>query len=217
MCFSAGADVAAGMVIGAVGLDGLRYVRRPAERWLASLPIVLAAHQLVEAVVWLGLQDRVGEDVWRPALGLYLTIAFGILPVLVPLAVGALEPPARRGPTRAFVVIGAVVSAVLMYAVVRGPVDARIQDLHVAYSVNLWNGGALVALYLAATCGPMLFSGFRHVRWFGIANLIVAGLLAWLSQEAFISLWCLWAAVTSVAIGVHLRAAVQPWESAATA
>jgi len=58
----------AGVVIGAVGLDGLRYVRRPAERWLASLPVILAAHQLTEAVVWLGLRDRVGEDVWRPAL-----------------------------------------------------------------------------------------------------------------------------------------------------
>jgi len=205
MCFSAGADLVAGAVIGAIGFDGLRHVRRPAEIWLASLPLVLAAHQLVEAAVWLGLEGRVAEDTWRPALGIYLAIAFGVLPVLVPVAVSVLEPPEHRGRLRWFTAVGAVVSVVLMYAVVRGPVDARILRLHIGYSVDLWHGGAVVALYVLATCGPMLFSRYRHVRWFGFGNVIAAAGLAWLAETAFISLWCLWAAVTSVAIVVHLR------------
>jgi hypothetical protein len=207
MCFSAGADVVAGVVIGAIGLDGFRHVRRPAEMWLASLPLVLAAHLLVESAVWLGLQGRVADDVWRPALGVYLAIAFGVLPVLVPLAVGVLEPPDGRRRLAWFTALGAAVSIVLMYAVVRGPVDARIHDRHVEYSVDLWNGGLLVALYVVATCGPALVSRFRHVRWFGVANVVVAAGLAWLMQRAFISLWCLWAAAASVAIVAHLRLA----------
>ena len=92
-----------------------------------------------------------------------------------------------------------------MYAVVRGPIDAHVRNLHVEYSVALWHGGLLVALYVVATCGPLLVSSLRRVRWYGLANLAVAGGLAWLSQTAFISLWCLWAALTSVAIGIHLR------------
>ena len=36
-------------------------------------------------------------------------------------------------------------------------------------------------------------------------NLAAVGVLAWLDQVAFISLWCAWAALTSVAIAVHLR------------
>ncbi len=207
MCFSAEADVVAGVVIGAIGLDGLRHVRRPAELWLASLPLVLAAHLLVEAVVWVGLQGRVAEDVWRPAVGIYLAIAFGVLPVLVPIAVGVLEPAPRRRLVRGFVLAGAAVSLVLMYAVVRGPVDARIRNLHVDYTVDLWHGGVVVALYAVATCGPTLFSRYRHVRWFGIANLVVGCGLAWLWKSAFISLWCMWAAVASVAIVLHLRLA----------
>ncbi len=207
MCFSPGADVVAGVVIGAVGLDGLRHVRRPAELWLASLPLVLAVHQLVEAVVWFGLHGRVADDVWRTALGVYLAIAFGVLPVLVPLAVSALEPPDRRRLVRWFALLGAVVAGVLMYAVVRGPTDAHIRRLHIEYAVDLWNGGFVVALYVVATCGPLLVSRFRHVRWFGVANLVAAAGLAWLWESAFISLWCVWAAVASVAIGLHLRLA----------
>lgn len=207
MCFSAEADVVAGVVIGAIGLDGLRHVRRPAELWLASVPLVLAAHQLVEAVVWLGLQGRVAEEVWRPALGIYLAVAFGVLPVLMPMAVGVLEPANHRRVARGFVVVGAAVSVVLMYAVVRGPVEAQIRNLHVDYTVDLWHGGIVVALYVVATCGPTLFSQYRHVRWFGIANVGAAAGLAWLWETAFISLWCLWAAVASVAIVLHLRVA----------
>jgi hypothetical protein len=208
MCFSPQADILAGVVVGAVGLDGLRHVRRPSELWLAALPVVFAAHQLVEAVVWLGLQGHVGEDAWRLAMGIYLAIAFGLLPVLVPVAVASLEPrESRRRLLGWFTLVGAAVSVSLMYAVVRGPVDARIQNLHVDYSVDLWQGGLLVGLYAAATCGPMLVSGLRNVRWYGLANVIVGGALAWFNETAFISLWCLWAAITSVAIGLHLRLA----------
>ena len=43
------------------------------------------------------------------------------------------------------------------------------------------------------------------VRWFGFASLVAAGVLLWFDKSAFVSLWCAWAAITSVAICVHLR------------
>lgn len=210
MCFSAEADLLAGVVVGTIGIDAMRHVRRSSERPLAMVPVILGAHQLIEALVWLGLEDRVPHNAWRAAVWAYLAIAFGILPVLVPIAVGALEPVANRRRVLAFAVLGAGVAAVLMYAVVRGPVDAAIQGHHIDYSVDLWHGGFIVALYLVATAGSLLASEHRHVRWFGVANVVAALLLAWLDQSAFISLWCAWAAVTSVAIAVHLRYAEEP-------
>jgi multisubunit Na+/H+ antiporter MnhE subunit len=84
----------------------------------------------------------------------------------------------------------------------KGP---RVLFPAVAYHVDHWQGGAIVALYALATCGSLLASSHRPVRWFGAINLIAVCLLAWLYTSAFISLWCLWAAVTSVAIDVHLR------------
>lgn len=205
MCLSAEADLAAGIVVGVIAVDGFRHVRRSAELPLACLPLVLAGHQLVEAAVWLGLGGKIDPSVWRPALYAYLVLAFGVLPVLVPVAVGALEPPAVRRRMEWFTVVGVVVSIWLMYAVAKGPVVATIQHRHIDYFVDLWRGGVVVALYVVAVCGPLLLSRYRQVRWFGAANLVAAAFLAWLSKSSFISLWCVWAAITSVAIVVHLR------------
>ena len=205
MCFSATADVVVGVVITGIGVDAMQNVRRPAERLLAALPLVLGAHQLVEAFVWSGLESG-DEAVWRPAAWIYLAIAFGVVPVLVPIAVGALEPVTSRRRTLLFSTLGAVVAAILMVAVVRGPMTALIDGHHIAYTVDLWHGGVIVALYVVATCGSLLASERPHVRWFGAVNLVAVVGLAWLDQMAFISLWCAWAAVTSAAIAVHLRA-----------
>lgn len=210
MCFSAEVDVVAGLVVGAVGVDAVRHVRRPQQWPLAAIPLVLAAHQLIEAVVWWGLEDRLSRDVWRPAMWAYLVIAFGILPVLVPVAVGALEPVANRRRIGMFTALGVGVSAVLVHALVRGPADASVDGHHIAYSVDVWRGGLIVALYVAATCGSMLLSSHRHVRRFGAVNLGAVALLAWFEQNAVISLWCLWAAITSVAIAAHLRHELAP-------
>jgi hypothetical protein len=205
MCFSAEADLVMGAGITLVGIDTMRHVDRPAERLLAALPLVLGTHQLVESVAWLGLEGHVGEPVWRAAVWIYLSIAFGVVPVLVPLAVGALEPVSNRPRIAVFTSIGLMVAIVLMYAVARGPVEASIEGRHIAYRVDLWHGGVIVALYVFATCGSLIASAHRHVRWFGVANLLAAGALAWLDQVAFISLWCAWAAITSMAIAIHLR------------
>lgn len=210
MCFSAEADVVAGIVVGAIGIDAVRHVRQPSERALAALPVVLGVHQLIEAFVWWGLDDRVPSAVERTSVWLYLVLAFGVLPVLVPFAVRAVEPATDRRRFRVFVATGIGVAAVLMYAVVRGPVDASIEGHHISYVVDLWHGGLIVALYVFATCGAMLLSKHDHVRWFGAANLVAAAFLAWLDKTSFISLWCLWAAVTSVAIAAHLRYAERP-------
>ena len=206
MCFSAEADVIGGLVVGGIGIDALRHVGRRAERLLAALPVVLGAHQLIEGVVWWGLEGHVSARFWEPARFLYLTIAFGVLPVLVPLAVGSLEPVSKRVQTAWLTAVGAVVSIVLMYAVIDGPVESTIEGHHIAYRVELWQGGLIVVLYVAATCGSLLLSSHRHVRWFGAANLVAVVLLGWLAQNAFISLWCAWAAVASLAIAFHLRA-----------
>jgi hypothetical protein len=67
MCFSPEVDVGAGLVVGAIGIDAVRHVRRPEERWLAALPLVFAVHQLVEAFAWWGLQGRAPQPLGEAA------------------------------------------------------------------------------------------------------------------------------------------------------
>lgn len=205
MCLSAEVDLVAGVAVGSIALDACRHVRKPSEKALAALPLLLAGHQLVESLVWFGLEGRVAASVAHSAAWLYLAIAFGVLPVLVPIAVGAMEPGTGPRRVRPFLAVGIGVAIMLMYPVARGPIDVSIRDYHVAYQVDLWQGGLLVALYILVTCGAMLTSKIDYVRWFGAANLMVAIALTWATKTGFISLWCLWAAVTSVGIALHLR------------
>ena len=88
---------------------------------------------------------------------------------------------------------------------VTGTVVAQIERNHIDYRIDVWSLGLVVGLYVVATCGPLLAARAQPLRWFGGANVVAAGFLAWLDNTAFVSLWCLWAAIVSVTIAVHLR------------
>jgi hypothetical protein len=207
MCFSPQADVVGGLVVGAIGVDVCRHLRgRNDHLLLAGLPLILGAHQLDEAFVWWGLQGHVPHEVGRAALWIYLIIAFVVVPTFVPIAVLALEPTHRRRMTMMpFVVIGVTVSAVLLAGMLRGPVDVAERPYHLAYTINIGHGGIVVMFYVAAACGALLFSGYRHIEIFGAVNLLVVAFLAWLTLDGFTSLWCGYAALASAAIALHMR------------
>ncbi|HZE50215.1 MAG TPA: DUF6629 family protein [Jatrophihabitantaceae bacterium] len=207
MCFSAQADVVGGVVVGALGFDAVRHVRQQHDHLaFAALPVLLAAHQLDEAFVWWGLQGHVSAGVGRVAMWIYLLFAFVVLPTYVPLAIRALEPPGRRRAVMTgFVALGGVVSVLLLAAMVRGPVTAELGDHHISYGIHLHAGLLVVSAYVAATCCSAIFSGYRHIAIFGAVNLIAVAALAKLTIDGFASLWCGMAALTSIAIALHLR------------
>lgn len=206
MCFSAEADVLAGVVVTAVGVDALRQADEPGERALGALPVLLGAHLLVEAAVWWGLTGEVAAGTGRLAMWIYLAFALCVLPVLVPLAVRAVEPDeGRRQAMARLGAAGAVLAAVYLVALVDGPVDVRIRERHLAYQLHMEYGGPLAAVYAVVACAPPLLSSHRRVAWFGVANIGAVLVLAWFQSSALTSLWCAWAAVTSVAIAAHLR------------
>ena len=208
MCFSAEADVVAGFVVTAIGVDALRQVRRPAERALGALPVLLGAHLLVEAVVWQGLTGDVDAAVGRQAMWVYLAVALVVLPVLVPFAVRAVEPDTGRRQTMARLgVVGAALAGVYAIVLLQGPVDVRIEGSHLAYRLGMDHGGLLAGIYAIVACAPPMLSSERRIAAFGLANLAAVVALAWIENSALISLWCGWAAVTSIAIAAHLRRA----------
>jgi hypothetical protein len=63
----------------------------------------------------------------------------------------------------------------------------------------------VLTAYVVATCGPALFGRATALRCFGLGNLVVVSLLAWLDQNAVVSLWCVWAAATSILINIYVR------------
>jgi len=209
MCFSPEADIGGGLLICTIGVDAVRHIGQRREFIaMAWIPVLLGAHQFIEALVWLWLQGHVPRGIGHVALWAYLLIAFVVLPVFVPLAVIALEPTRRRKLLMApFALIGSVIAVILFAAMVRGPVSVKLAPYHLSYSIRLPDGLAIVALYVVAVCGPLLVSGYRNVVLFGIVNLVAVIIIAKLTISGFASVWCGWAAITSGAITWHCRAA----------
>lgn len=61
-----------------------------------------------------------------------------------------------------------------------------------------------VVLYVIAVIGPALLSGYRSIIAFGILNLVGLTTVVLLYAQAFASLWCVYAALASVLVLVHL-------------
>lgn len=205
MCFSAEADLVAGAAVGLVAVDALRHVRRPAQLPLAALPAVFSVHQLTEVAVWWAHEGRVSRDTGETATVVYLVVAF-LLPVLVPVAVCLLEPAGvRRRLLTGLVPVGVAVAGALLVSTADGPVCSRVDGHHIVYDIGLERDVVVMLAYVAATCGAMLLSSYRPIRVYGVVNLVVVAALGAIQQNAVVSLWCVWAAVTSVLIAVHLR------------
>jgi len=206
MCYSPEADLVAGLVVGAAGIDALRHVDDRRDLALAAVPLVLAAHQLIEAVGWWGLQDRVPEMAGTLAIGAYLVIAMGVVPALIPYAVMRTErDPARARLIIPFAVLGAIVSVVLLFCLVIGPYGATIGGRYIAYETTLPWSGAIAVSYVVAVCTPLVLSTHRRLVLFGVINIPIVIGLATLLSAGFISLWCVWAAVSSIVITRHIR------------
>jgi hypothetical protein len=207
VCFSPEGDLVGGIVVTAIGVDAVRHLRHRKDHLaLAALPLLLGFHQIDEAFVWWGLQGVVPHGLGRVAMWIYLVIAFVVLPIFVPLVIMLLEPTARRRWRIApFLAIGVGVSAVLLETMLRNGPSVVLGHYHLAYSIGLQHGMVVIGLYIVATCGALLASGFRHIVVFGAANVVAVAILARLSADGFASLWCFYAAIACGAILLHMR------------
>ncbi|TXL87871.1 hypothetical protein OIE71_01440 [Streptomyces sp. NBC_01725] len=192
MCWSATADLTAGICVGAIGVGCVARVRRVRDLPLAALPLLLGAHQIVESVVW----DSGGGA--GPATTAWAVIALPLLALWVPLAVLAASPPGTRRRLAVPLVSGVATAAALSYYLATGTVTADIRGHTIGYSVHLPRPEIVVAGYLLATVGALLLAGDRTVRLLGVLVAAGAVLCALIWRLEFISTWCAFAAIVSV-------------------
>ncbi|WP_308346454.1 DUF6629 family protein [Streptomyces sp. ISL-66] len=169
MCWSATADLTAGTAITAVGIACLVRTRRIRGLPVAALPLILGAHQLVEAAVW-----RSGGGC-GPATTAWAVIALPLLAAWVPLGVLLAAAPAFRPRLWWPVASGLATGAYLSYCLATRPVSAEIRSHVLGYGVHVpWMAPTLAA-YLFATLGSLSMSGDRLLRVIGA--LMAAGAL----------------------------------------
>lgn len=206
MCFSATADFVAAGVLAPVGVATLAQARTLRDVPFAALPMLFGLHQLTEGFVWLSLDGRLSTAVGDVAAFWYVLYAFGVLPVLVPSALLLIEPPGRRRRHMVpFVVLGAVTSVYLFWASVSDPVTYRVEHHSIAYHAHAPLLGVAAVGYVLATVGAALLAGYRSIVAFGIANAIGLTVTLVVLSEAFASVWCVWAAISSALVLLFFR------------
>ncbi|HWF68726.1 MAG TPA: DUF6629 family protein [Mycobacterium sp.] len=198
------ADVVAGTVLLPVAALSLREVKSPRELPFALLPTIFSLHQFIEAAVWAGQDGDRSVGFVHLAVLAYVLIAFALLPTYVPLAVLLLEPTGARLRVAPFVVLGAIVSAYLAFAVLSHPVVVHRLPHALSYHTGVENGALWVVLYIVAVIGPALMSGYRSIVAFGLLNLIGLTVVAVLAIRGFASLWCIYAAAASFLVLLHM-------------
>jgi len=206
MCFSPTASFTSAAIIGTIGVATLRHVREPRTFLFAATPILFALHQFTEGLVWLGLQGRIGPIGRDHAAFLFTLYAQGLLPFLMPLAVLLMEPTGwRRKVIIGLTAVGAVAALWDAYGLIFLPSRLFIDQHSIAYRNEMTGSLAISLLYILATCGALLLSSFRVVRWYGVVNIVALTIVQIVKAETFASVWCFYAALMSVMLYWQFR------------
>lgn len=208
MCFSATASFVAAGVTGVVGAIAVSRTTERRELPLAAVPLFFAAQQSVEGLLWLTLPVAPNGPAATGLTLLFLLFAEAFWPVYAPVATVLIEPKGwRRRLMLACVAAGAGVGAWLLWWIVSRPHGAAIVGGHIVYVTEQRHSDLIGLVYLAATGLALLLSSHRTVVAVG-AIVLVGSTTAYLFYwEAFVSVWCFFAAVASVAILLHFERA----------
>ena len=177
----------------------------PAARLLAMVPLVFAAQQAAEGVIWLTVNEPMHATLERAAVYTFLGLALVAWPTLAPLSLRLMETRrARHRPLTKLLAIGVVVSVVAAILLVRGEPAARIADHSITYEFGGGAGEArhvvLLAFYAVPTVIPFFVSTARWARVVGGSLVVSVAIAAFVRHEALTSVWCFFAAIVSVLV-----------------
>lgn len=221
MCLSPEVDLAAGVLISVIAVDAIRHNQHKRTLPMALLPAIFAVHSFASLFVWLSFQGSVSESIGDLAASFYIFVAFVLLPIYVPIVTLLVEPKGwRRHVLQGLTVVGLIAGLVYLYYMLQG--RGTVQECTAYLDFHVSGPSWLIsAFYGAATCGAMLFSGYRPLFLWGILNSIAIIVLNDRVSHALPSLWCLWAAFTSFFVSWFMRDLIKlrragepmPWES----
>ena len=210
MCFSAEASFAASGVLAASSVAIARIPKEKASVPLSLFPVVFAAHQFIEGVIWLN-QDGVLPDVYKPVtVYAYALIAFVLWPILVPFSACLIETGRKR---RILILIcqaiGLGVGLALLFSLARTPLEVTADCCSLSYRADAPH--LLIVPYLIAVSIPFLASSRKGLVLFGTAitaSCVAAAILT--SAATFPSVWCFFAALLSTGLYLYFRTAAKP-------
>lgn len=209
MCFSAPASFALSGILTGVGVASLRQ-SSSSRRLFAAIPLLFAAQQAAEGIVWLTVDGHPGSAVLRLSVYAFLGIALVVWPVWCPVALMRVERnPARRRILTALIWFGAAVAASAAFLLSRSQPVAVVVEHSIRYdragSSSATRDLLVLLAYALSTIVPFLVSSVQLARTIGLAIALSLTLTALIERNSLTSVWCFFAAMLSVLILVAVR------------
>jgi hypothetical protein len=211
MCFSATGSFGVAAVLAGVG--GVALARNQGRtRPLAFMPLLFAAQQAAEGMVWLTLTNGGPPLVQAAAINAFLAFALVIWPAWLPLALLRLEPEASpRRLLRALAAIGLLVAGIGAAVLIGLRPHARVAGHSIHYIYGLPGGSAThvpyLGLYALATLLPFFVVTLPLGRIIGAVLLVALATTAIARRAALTSVWCFFAAIISLLVVAALERA----------
>ena len=136
----------------------------------------------------------------------FLLLAQVWWPIFVPISVLLVEPDrARRRLMGVALAAGVSVGLYLLWSILTRAHNAEIIDEHVVYTTETPYPLLVSIAYFAATVVPPLLSSRRVVAILGVVVFVGAATAYVFYYEAFVSVWCFFAAAASGVILFHFE------------
>jgi MFS family permease len=211
MCFSATGSFSVAAVLAGVGAVSVAQKKLDTHHILAATPLLFAAQQVAEGMVWRTINDPDQATLHLAAVAVFLGFALVVYPTWSPLSLFVAERNPRRrkilGALLAFGIFGSIYAAAML--IQHRPV-ARIANHSITYSYHEAGSSLVLALYLPgyvlATVVPFFVSTMNKAKVMG--GVLVVGLVATflIKRQELTSVWCFFAAVMSGVIVLSIAA-----------
>jgi len=199
MCFSATASFVVGGALGAVGVATLYRVKTRRELPFAAIPLLFAIQQFIEGILWLSFDYDTGL---LQSMATYAFTMFShvLWPIYIPFAVWLMErEPWHKKVIWLFRIIGLAAGFQLLLLITTQPLTVIAVEHIIYVSPNIYDW-PMMMLYIAATCLVSFFSTHLLIRIFGLLALLLFVISYLFYTEAFISVWCFFAAILSLIV-----------------
>jgi uncharacterized membrane protein len=205
MCFSATGSFGIAGVLAGIGAVAMAQEKAPSRRMLGLVPLLFAAQQVAEGVVWLTIEHPGRGGLQAVAVAVFLGFALVVWPIWVPLSLWAGERNARRRRLLGRLVwVGIGVGIYAALILIRGRPTARVAGHSIAYDYSETGPALVLALYLPMYIIPALLPFFvstiSRARIMG-AVLAVSLLATFIiERQTLTSVWCFFGAILSAVI-----------------
>lgn len=199
MCFSAEASFIAAVLLGTIGSVTLKNSTSRADFFLASIPFLFAIQQFAEGIVWLNLKGQVfTPGIAQAAKEAFLTFAFLIWPIWVPLALTMAEKVAwRKNIILADLVCGILLSLLNLYYALGQEISVKIVNQSLQY---IGNAPSQIFVYPFIVLFPCFISSLKNMWIFGTLVAVAYVIAEFSFSQSFVSVWCFFAAIVSLSV-----------------